>query len=306
MPQHTSLAHLSDIHLPFGLPEGSQWMSKCGLSALSWLSHKRKKHLPSIANALQQDIIDKAPDLIAVGGDLINFGTSREFKASRHWLEKLGSAEKVVTVAGNHEALTPGWKKRISLWDNYASLSKAQEPVLRRHGSIGLIAVSTAIATPPFMANGKIGAQNIKIMGDLISKAHSENLCPIVVMHHPPTNITSRRKGLNDHKAVYQELANRGPALVLHGHTHHAELSWIKSTHDVTPVLGIPSFSLSCHDGKYSGAWRMIDVYKEKSDWIITITERTLDKDHNLHSLTPLRFSQPIIKRQEHETERDL
>ena len=294
MSHRSRLAHLSDIHLPFGLPEGSQWLSKCGLSALSWLVRKRKRHLSSIADILQQDLIDSAPDLIAVGGDLINFATSQEFKASQRWLQNLGTAEKVVTVPGNHEALTRGWKKRISLWGDYAPLSEEQAPILRKEGVIGLIAVSTAVATPPFMASGKVGAHNIKGMGDLIAEAHSENLCPVVLMHHPPTHITSRRKGLADHKAVCQELSKQKPALVLHGHTHHAELSWINTTHDAIPVLGIPSFSLSRHDGRYSGAWRMIEVHKEKSDWIILITERTLDEEDNLQSLAPLRFSQSL------------
>jgi len=294
MSHRSRLAHLSDIHLPFGLPEGSQWLSKCGLSALSWIVRKRKKHLSSIADILQQDLIDSAPDLIAVGGDVVNFGTSQEFKAAQLWLQKLGVAEKVVTVPGNHEALTRGWKKRISLWDGYASLGEEQAPVLRKEGVIGLIAVSTAVATPPFMASGKVGERNIRAMGELIEEARSQNLCPVILMHHPPTSITSRRKGLVDYKAVNQELANRGPALVLHGHTHHAELSWINTAHDAIPVLGIPSFSLFRHDGRYSGAWRMIEVHKEKSDWIISVTERTLDEEDNLQSLTPLRFSQPI------------
>ena len=294
MSHRSRLAHLSDIHLPFGLPEGSQWLSKCGLSALSWLVRKRKRHLSSIADILQQDLIDSAPDLIAVGGDLINFGTNQEFKVSQRWLQNLGAAENVVTVPGNHEALTRGWKKRISLWGDYAPLSEEQAPILRKEGVIGLIAVSTAVATPPFMASGKVGAHNIKGMGDLIAEAHSENLCPVVLMHHPPTHITSRRKGLADHKAVCQELSKQKPALVLHGHTHHAELSWINTTHDAIPVLGIPSFSLSRHDGRYSGAWRMIEVHKEKSDWIILITERTLDEEDNLQSLAPLRFSQSL------------
>jgi len=267
---------------------------KCGLSAIGWLAQKREKHLSSIADILQQDLIDSAPDLIAVGGDVVNFGTSQEFNASQRWLQKLGSAEKVVTIPGNHEALTKGWKKRISLWGDYASLHVEQMPILRKEGMIGLIAVSTAVATPPFMASGKVGAQNIKAMGELIAEARSQNLCPVVLMHHPPTPITSRRKGLVDHKAVCQELAERGPALVLHGHTHHAELSWINTSHNAIPVLGIPSFSLSRHDGRYSGAWRMIEVHKEKSDWIISVTERTLDEEDNLQSLTPLRFSQPI------------
>ena len=294
MSHRSRLAHLSDIHLSFGLPEGSQWLSKCGLNGLSWLVRKRKRHLSSIADLLQQDLIDSAPDLIAVGGDLINFSTSQEFKAAQAWLQKLGTAEKVVTVPGNHEALTSGWKERSSLWGDYASLGKEQAPILRKEGVIGLIAVSTAVATPPFMASGKVGAENIKAMGDLIAQAHSENLCPVVLMHHPPTHITSRRKGLVDYKAVCQELGKRRPALVLHGHTHHAELSWINTSHDAIPVLGIPSFSLSRHDGQYSGAWRMIEVHKEKSDWIISVTERTLDEENNLHSLAPLRFSQSL------------
>ena len=145
MSHRSRLAHLSDIHLPFGLPEGSQWLSKCGLSALGWLVQKRKKHLSSIADILLQDLIDSVPDLIAVGGDVVNFGTSHEFKAAELWLQKLGAAEKVVTTPGNHEALTRGWKKRISSWGDYASLREEHMPVLRKEGVIGLIAVSTCL-----------------------------------------------------------------------------------------------------------------------------------------------------------------
>jgi nucleotide-binding universal stress UspA family protein len=270
------LAHLSDVHLPLTVPRGGELLSKRGLSALNWRLKRRALHGAEVAEALLSDLRAARPDAVAMTGDLCNFALAREFAAGGGWLDALGPAERVVAIPGNHEALTPGWRARMAQgWGRHALGPSGEEtPFLRPVGPVALIAVSTAVATPPFMASGRVGPAARTRLGELIAQARRAGLLPVVLMHHPPTAITSRRKGLADREAVCAVLAEAGAALVLHGHTHRPDLSWIDgggTDAPRIPVLGVPSFSLrprATGEGNDhpAGAWREIVLERRSAE----------------------------------------
>lgn len=285
------LAHLSDPHLFYGLPKGAQWLSKRGLSALSWLIHRRHLHKAEIAEKLRLDLIGADTDTIVVSGDLVNFSLEEEFGKARAWLESLGPSGKVIVLPGNHEALTGGWQRRFERhWGDYAAWTGSGGPTLHRVGPAALIAVSTALATPPFLASGRVGERQSAAVAALVRGARREGLCPLVVMHHPPTPIVPRRKGLSDHKAFATMLADEGAALVLHGHCHRADLSLIGAGHRSIPVLGIPSFSMDGRSGRAAGCWRMIKIARADKGWDVEIEERACDAKRAINALTPIRL----------------
>ncbi|MEM8787933.1 MAG: metallophosphoesterase [Pseudomonadota bacterium] len=280
------LAHLSDLHLPLGLPRGAEWAGKRALSGLSWLRKRRRRHRMDVAQALRADLLAHAPDMIAVTGDVVNFSCPHEFTAAAEFLAGLGPPQRVIVLDGNHEALVAGWRARMRVWGAYAP---AQTPVTRRVGDVALIAVSTAIATPPLLATGRVGPAAVVALAGRVAEARAAGLCPIVLMHHPPVRLTRARKALRDEGPVAAALAKAGAALVLHGHTHRAEMSQIPSERGPIPVLGVPAFSLPAAHGP--GLWREITLATEKG-WV-EIRDHAITPDLTVVARTPLRLHLP-------------
>ncbi|MEM1313910.1 MAG: metallophosphoesterase [Pseudomonadota bacterium] len=271
------LAHLSDPHLALALPRGRELWGKRGLSALSWRLRRHRLHRPEVAEALREDLLAARPDAVAVGGDLVNFSLEREFEGARHWLERLGPPDRVLLVPGNHEALSPGWAERMARhWGPYAP----ELPRRVRLGDAALILVSTACVTPPFFAGGRLDRQERATA--LIAEARAEGRVPVVLMHHPPTPLTRPRKALQDLAEAADAL--RGAALILHGHTHRAELSRLEGPRGPVPVLGIPSFSMAAGGRDPAGAWRLLEIDGPS----VTVTERAITAAGDVTSRTPL------------------
>ena len=99
-----TLAHLSDPHLgPLPRPRLHELVSKRAIGFLNW--HRRRKaiHRGETLEPLVADLKAQLPDHIAVTGDLVNIALPSEFSSSRVWLDKLGPAQDVTFVPGNHD-----------------------------------------------------------------------------------------------------------------------------------------------------------------------------------------------------------
>jgi 3',5'-cyclic AMP phosphodiesterase CpdA len=290
MPDELRLAHLSDPHPPLALPRGAELLGKRGLGALSARLGRGRWHDPSAEAALLADLAAAAPDRIAMTGDLVSFSLEREFEAARAWLARLGSPERVLALPGNHEALAPGWQARLARgWGDYAALeAPGMAPCLRRAGPVALIAASTAEATAPGLACGRLGRAARDALGALVARARAEGLCPVVLMHHPPTPLTSARKGLRDAPAARAALAEA--ALVLHGHTHRAELSVLPGRWGPVPVLGAPAFGAGPRAPRGPGGWRLIRLRAAGGRWRARVEPREIRPDGEVRALAPLRL----------------
>lgn len=288
------LAQLSDAHLPLAVPRGAELIGKRGLSAASWLRRRGRQFDGRTAGVLAADLRAAAPDAIAVLGDVINFSLEREFAAASGWLEALGPAGRVLVVPGNHEALVAGWRRRVAHWGAYPRGPEGEAwPWARRMDAIALIAVSTAIATPPGLATGRVGHGARARLARLLTDARDAGALPVVLMHHPPTRVTSRRKGLLDGPAVCRTLADGGAALVLHGHTHHPDLSWIDAPHGRIPVLGVPAFGMAPGGHEPPGAWNLLELAPADDGWHVTVHERAITARREVAAATPFRLRLP-------------
>ncbi len=237
------LAHLTDAHLPLGRPSLFEAFSKRGLSYANWLRSRRFLHRPEVAARIVADLKAAKPDFIAMTGDLVNFSLAREFAAGAEWLSGLGPAERVGVVPGNHEAMVRGFEARMMRhWATYVSGDDGPPgfPWLRRRRGVALIGLSSAVATPPFMATGRLGDGQMRALARLLAETGREGLCRVILIHHPPTSITRSRKALTDRAALCEVIAATGAELVLHGHTHRADLSWIDTAAGRVPVIGAP------------------------------------------------------------------
>ncbi|MFV0473311.1 MAG: metallophosphoesterase family protein [Pikeienuella sp.] len=276
-----SIAHLTDAHLP--LHGGFHARELCGkraLSAANWLRRRRRLHLREIADRLRADVLAHAPDHVAMTGDAVNFGLAREFPLAAEWLGGFGPADRVSFTPGNHEALTGGWRRPCEAafgpfitGDDGA----AGWPWLRRRGPVALIGLSSAIPTPPFFAQGEVGPAQVERL-----RAHlaaTRGACRIVLIHHPPTEMSKPRKALRDRAATAAAIAAEGAELVLHGHNHRNEMSWIDGRDGRVPVLGAPSASCPAGTGHAPAEWRLLTIREEGEGWRVEILRRALGDD---------------------------
>ena len=124
-----TLAHLSDPHVPpLARPAVGDLMSKRLLGYLSWQKRRRQIHRLDVLESLTDDLSAQRPDHVVVTGDLVNISLPAEFETALRWLDRLGPADRVTVVPGNHDAYVrvpraQGW----DLWAEYMGSDEALE-----------------------------------------------------------------------------------------------------------------------------------------------------------------------------------
>ncbi len=296
MPDPLIIAHLTDPHLPLAHPEGRELLSKRGLSYANWLRRRRHLHRAEVTARIVDDLLAAAPDFIAMTGDLVNFSLEREFAAGAEWLAALGPPEAVGVIPGNHEAMDAGFGRRMRRhWGPYLAGDDGRPgfPWLRQRGDVALIGLSSAVATPPFLATGRLGDDQCAALATILDQTGRHGLCRVVLVHHPPTRITRWRKRLTDAKRLVEVIRRSGAELVLHGHTHRADLSWIDTPAARVPVIGAPASGMLPGSGHDPGAWRSLAIARGEAGWTLTLTERRATRSGNIEQGAPLTFALP-------------
>ncbi|UOM33632.1 metallophosphoesterase [Acuticoccus sp. I52.16.1] len=252
------LAHLSDLHLgPFPKPALGELMSKRAFGYANWVRNRRAALGQTGLDRLIADMRAYNPNHYCVTGDLVNISTDAEVSLARAWLERLGPAQRVSVILGNHDAYVPGAACRaIQAYGPY--IPGGQFPYARRLGAVALVGVSTAVATPPLIASGRVGAAQRRALAALLDR--HDDAYKVVMIHHPPdAALASGRRGLTDVDAVREVLSAGCADLVLHGHTHKPSLTYLETPRGQAAVIGVPSAS-SDGTAHPPGAWAMIDI----------------------------------------------
>ncbi len=244
-----TLAHLSDPHLaPLPTPRFSELTSKRLLGFLNWQHKRRNIHRRDTLDAIIADVAARGSDHIALTGDLVNISLPDEFVAARTWLSTLGSPQNITVIPGNHDAYVPSMRGQAAVfWGPYMLGDDSAEsavPFVRRRAGVALIGLSTAVASPPLMATGRLGASQTARLTELLAALRTERLFRVVLIHHPPESEPRRRRErLLDADVFRNVLAKAGAELVLHGHEHVSSVSWLDGPERRIPAVGVPSAS---------------------------------------------------------------
>src|SRR5262249_58670617 len=108
----------------------------------------------------------------------------------------------------------------------------------------------TAPPTAPFRATGRLGAEQIARLEDVLARLAGH--FRVVLIHHPPgRSLSGRFKRLTDATALRAALARHGAELVLHGHDHVQALDWLVGPRGPIPALGVPAASAAAGEGPH-------------------------------------------------------
>jgi 3',5'-cyclic AMP phosphodiesterase CpdA len=224
-----------------------------GKPVTGWLNwqHRKERHDIKNLKAVIADIADYAPDKIIVGGDLVNLALESEAMNALGLLYELERIAPVIFLPGNHDSYTTQGEavmRRVlgKFWGDY--------PLCVFDETTAIIALSTAMPTPPLNATGRLGVGQIEKMAGYLREHQGKKR--VVVLHHAPLGILGgeKQKRLIDAESFREALLREGAELVLHGHTHrntHHEFRGI-------PIIGCASASAT-ERAHAVASWVMID-----------------------------------------------
>ena len=277
-----TIAHLSDPHLaPLPPVRWSELVGKRVTGYINWQRRRRFIHDPGTLAAIVADLRRQTPDHIAVTGDIANIALAAEFSQGRDWLERLGSAQEVTFVPGNHDIYVRTAAKFAGRqWGAYMSDDDAAGgfPFVRRRGNIALIGLSTGVPTAPFLATGWLGTNQLAGLAAVLNRLKNENVFRVVLIHHPPVSAAARHKQLLDAPVLKRVIAAHGADLLLHGHDHLHMINWLDGPSGTrVPAVGVPSASAKGDTGRDLAAYNLYQIDGTRGAWQCALISRGLD-----------------------------
>jgi 3',5'-cyclic AMP phosphodiesterase CpdA len=249
-----------------------------------------------VVDVLISDLQAQVPDHIAVTGDLVNLALEAEFIPALTWLRSVGPPEKVSLVPGNHDAYVRTTGHRfVEEWKDYLAgdITSDQDslfPYLRRRGPLALIGASTAVPTPPLMATGWLGTEQMGALERLLVTLASEQLFRILLIHHPLRSHASAKR-LTDSAQLLELLKQYGVEIVLHGHDHVHSTIWVEGPNGSSiPVVGVPSASALAHGHYPHAAYNLFSIARDGDGWRCQQTVRGINDAHQVKEIRRVRL----------------
>jgi 3',5'-cyclic AMP phosphodiesterase CpdA len=175
-------------------------------------------------------------DHVVVTGDITNMAHESEYFEARRLLDEVARSVEVTVVPGNHDVYLPSVHaaRRFHhhfgafLWMDLPELGRELDtghfPCVKLRGPAAIIALSTAVPRPPFVASGRVGAAQLAALEQILAHPDVSRRTPVVLVHHPPVDERMRlrvlRDGLVDAERLRAALAPLARGLVLFGHLH--------------------------------------------------------------------------------------
>lgn len=287
-----TLGQLTDLHLgplpPFGL---RHWNLKRGLGVLNWHRKRQTLHTSAALQLVLDDLLRHTPDHVAVTGDLINVGLPSEYESALAWLRGLGEPDRITVVPGNHDIYTRLGRREpgVERWRAYMSSSPGDIvaglgvvngfPFLRRRGAIALIGVNSAVPTPPGIATGRVGPDQLAGLHALLRATGGAGLFRCLMIHHPPLpGQAPPSRALKDASELAEVLRAAGVELVIHGHNHLDTLVRLPTCDGEALIVGIGSSSQArAHGPEPAARSALYRISERAGGWSLEIERRGLD-----------------------------
>jgi 3',5'-cyclic AMP phosphodiesterase CpdA len=247
--------------------------------------------LPSEFEAARRwlDALGAPADVSVVPGNHDAYVAEAALYGERHWAPYMTGDREAPTApsplvgegrgggSGGNRTLVPHTTTPTPDPSPQAGGEKTAFPYLRRRGPVALVGLSTAVATPLFMATGELGREQIARAAKLLGELRDANAFRVVMIHHPPVAPASaHHKRLIDAAAFREAIAAVGAELVIHGHDHVHALGWLAGNEGRVPVVGVPSASACAGMKHHAAACNLYAVGGGPGAWSCEVVSRGL------------------------------
>lgn len=288
-----SFAHISDLHIsPMPNITVKNLMNKRILGYLSWQYKRKHSHKMQVLEALREDIISHNLDHVCITGDLTNIALPREFVTAANWLKELGDVRNISLIPGNHDAYVKAGETLIH--DHFAPWMQSDDghtgfPFLHIRDKIAFIGLSSAVATFPFIASGKLGKKQIQALKAMLARLDEKILLRVIMIHHPPQPfVLSWRKALIDLRDFNKILADYDATIILHGHMHRPRQGVVEYPNHTIPVFGAGSASSNGENGSYPAHYHIFYTKKTANEFVFDVKHRYYNPKDKIFSDFPV------------------
>jgi 3',5'-cyclic AMP phosphodiesterase CpdA len=277
------LAHCSDLHLLSH--DGARWLdlaNKRWIGAMNLLSNRSRHYHVEAFDDMIADLNAIGVDHVLCTGDVTNLALRQEFAFARGKFDQLaGGARDITVIPGNHDAYVaegvplfqemfgdlatsdPGWAWTDE--DRDGDDDDLRWPIVRVRDAIALIGTSTSRQTPWFTAYGRLGPGQLARLSRVLADPRLAGLVRVVAIHHPPAGPRAESwvRGLRDHAAFAQVIADAGAELIVHGHEHRDMTEQLAGPHGPVPVRGISSGTYCHNKPERTARYRIFEITDE-------------------------------------------
>jgi 3',5'-cyclic AMP phosphodiesterase CpdA len=292
------LAHLSDPHIgPLPRPRLKELAGKRLTGYVNWRRGRHLVHDMATLARIAEDIAAQRPDHVALTGDLVNIGLAGEFPAARELVQQIGTPDHVSFVPGNHDAYVRSslvaMRDAMAPWMTGDGAADPTFPYVRIRDGVALIGLCSGIPTGPFLASGRLGAEQCRLFADILEHAGRERLTRVVMIHHPPHRSgASFGRGLSDAWMFERIVASHGAELVLHGHNHRQSVAWLPIPGGEVAVVGVASASAVPGSPNHRAAWHLYSFAGQGRSVTIDMRVRGLTVDGRIAEISRQRLRQ--------------
>jgi 3',5'-cyclic AMP phosphodiesterase CpdA len=255
------IAHISDLHVLS--PQAFKWRRivfnkrLTGYANLLWHRGRvyRRDYLATVLSAAAAEA-----DQLVVTGDITNLSLEPEFEEARALLDAAARTVEVTVVPGNHDVYLPRIHAerrfprhfrpflRSDLPELARDLPAGPFPCVKLRGPAAIIALSSAVPRPPFVASGCVGAAQLAALEEVLAHREVALRTPVLLIHHPPVDrrirLAQLRDGLVDAGLLRGVLAPLARGLVLFGHLHVRVRDRLRTEAGALEVIGASGAAL--------------------------------------------------------------
>ena len=209
-------------------------------------------------------------------GDVTFSAEPREFERVADLLRPFAEARKLTVVPGNHDVYLPSVHHerrfphhfrdflRSDLPDLALDLPAGPYPCVKLRGPAAIVALSSGVARPPFVASGYLGAEQRAALARVLAHPEVAGRVPVILVHHPPVDARNRlarlRDGLVDAAPLRSALAPLSRGLVLFGHLHVRVRCVLHTASGALDVVGASGAALDHPDPAVRAGFNLYEL----------------------------------------------